>query len=71
MTLHPGTVVKLASRKAVVEAMRLLANHYESGDVVDFSLGTSPMGTARVSAIYAPGVPPVELPGVAPEDDEA
>ena len=70
MTLRPGTAVKLAGREAIAQAMDLLLQHYRSGDVAAFSMESSPNGTARISAVYAPGVPPLELPGVAVEDDE-
>lgn len=64
------TVVRLTSRAAIGDALELLVVHYRAGDVEAFSIEVSPSGTARVTAVYAPGVEPVHLPGMTAEDDE-
>jgi hypothetical protein len=46
-----------------------MLDHYGRGNVLASSVEVSPIGTARLSAVYADGIGPIELPGVVPEED--
>ena len=55
---------------AVSKALRFFADAIDDGHIMACSLEWEPNRTARFTVVYAPGIDPVEVPGVAVEGDE-